>query len=671
MPRDARYYADWTTPATGVRWRLIFTPRQAVIVDVDGVITAGALDWEPVPEFGSPRIDGSGWIPLPEGTIYSPKMPEFGFDELPVGHIDPPSLSLTVKTLFLDGDEDLEDIVTYIADPAWDVTTTDRVGSSLDVGASGVEVVPGEWRPVNTTNLWHLTTDDGDGELEVGAFRVAGIFGHERNLAQTHVVNEATGAVEISLTLVHVFWLVASQVFPDDVAARVGEFRSEVVAPYLYDLAWRGATHGYARVLGSHPALQATDGHPDEHWMYPVSDVTAEIATLLQRTFSAFTRAPGTNVSLGSPIDALALRKQSQTVANTAGAAIDAPYICGYIKDRDTGDVRGGFLSVVGGEEGTLFQWETIDRLLFEITEGCVQKGEALAFDPLTLDISNWGITESAVELAITTAVGATEQPRWSGRTLEIGAGALSGADAEIPGAQDGDVTSIEYRLGNVREHNNRTVPVVLHCQPHVGPRAAEWLGVLSQGSSDWQCIGNSLITMNCLWYMGQLEVGGVGVGSAVPIRVHHYIGITDGATTYNEVTNGIELPDPGALPGVSGGVVVGPADQNLWFRFLWDPTRRAMIRMQKQGGIPFAACVRMARRFGDRLQTAYPGTYAATDAGAEQLGRRAGTAWVSGSTLTGKAYHLQSPGRPILVRTSLDEATGKASVRLLGVGGT
>lgn len=620
-----------------------------------GAFIMGELAWGTPPAFGGDSA--TGWKKIPPGVIVAPKIPEHGYSGgLPIGYMDPPTMTLTVHTARLKGDADLEDLIDYIVEPAYDVVDVDY--THTPPAGAALEIIPLTYRAINTTNLWTWLTDDGDGSLAVGSFRVAIEAGHDRSTTQTHETQIREANTVISLTLVHILWLCAAQVLPTDIQRREILMIASAIyysERFLFDVVWASSTGAYARVLGSNP--NETDY--DDHRLMPVTAIWEEIRGMLENAYKAFARRTVTVVSTEAkgPLGRVVLREPSQTVANTAGSTITIPHLVTSITGAVSEDDRGGWLSSVGGTDGTLHAYETLDQFLIALSEGCVQKMSVRYSAIGAMVITDYGVTSGFASLAITT------DADWRGSTLQIGEGVISGADAEIEGSQEGDQQNIKHRLANVRETSNWTVPAPIHNQPHIGPINQVWYQVLTRGGVGFQTVGSPIVTRNCLWAMVELKNGsGVGVGTVVPVRPHHKVGITDGATTYDECSDGIALPNPGSLPGLGGAP---------WTNDLWYPLRDAMLSMQINGCLPTAAVRRMCARFGDKKQTVYPGDVEATVAGTEQLGRRVTVGWDSGQDLTGEVFHATIPGSPILISTSLDEATGRATVKLIALGGT
>lgn len=657
MPTTTRYAADWTTPATGVRWRLICTPREIATVSHFGNMTAGNLEWGTPPAFGG--SSAAGWQMLPAGTISDVQIPEVGFDKLPVGYHAPPTLTFKLHTR--DIESTAADLITYCTAPAYESTATEYEPLAA-VDTPSIAPISGSWRRVNTTNAWHLLSDGGDSDLAIEDFAVAFIGGHDRDSSIQHEVDTISGDVVLSIKLTHIWWLAAAQVLPHDVAfrSRAAIHEAAIISyeRHLIDVHWKGASEHYARVLGH----SFTTSDYDEHLMFELADVMAVAVALTQMVLRVWLRLSGaTLISTRpeGPYSNLVLREQDGTLAGTARTAgtPPAPEIVGLILSSDSEEDRGGWLSRIGGTTGTIYQWETLDRLFIAASEGCVQKTEVRMQTHESLLLVDYGITDGLADLILSSTEALSAQ------TLQVGAEALSGADAKIDGVTKDDQSMVEHRLENVRDHNNRTVPVVLHNQPHIGDiTVGIWTARRSNfiGALDVNLVGSPLVTMNCLWYRGEFLSGGASAGTAV-IRYHHYVGVRDGATTYNEVSNGLgNLPDPGSFSGQSPSWI----NDNLWY-----PLRDWMLMAQQQGCVPVAAARRMTTQFGNRQQTMYPTTMDAVEAGLDQLGRRAGAWFASGASLTGKSFHSALPGRPIMVSTSLEEATGRATVKLLGVG--
>lgn len=661
MPTNVRYFADWITPATGVRHRMTLTPKATTRVSFAGFVTVGALGWSTRPLWGAGG--NSTWLELPPGTIYTPKVNEHGYDKLCVGFPDPPTLGMTIKCGSIEGVADLEDVISYITDPAYDVQSSDLIADPTAEDSPAIEIAPDLWRLINTTHLWTWQTDDGDSSLAIDAFRIVFQGGHDRATSTKHTLDPLTGELVVQLSLVHIFWLTAAQMLPKDLSLRCREnIAPTSVERYLFDYVWHG-TANYARVLGSSPDVLDYQAHS----MYALHSIADELERLQQDIYTVWSRDSTAVVTHGwsQPVEGLELEMQSQEVAGgRGGSPSSALHVVGLVHGNESDAELGGWLSDVGEVATTVFAFKTLDQFLIDAMEAQAQKAEVLCVSALEIRFNMLGMSNRLTALPI--GVADLRQ-----HELEVGAESLSGADASIVGARSGDVGKVEFRLDNIRDHNNRTVPVVFNVAPHVGDaKAGVWFALIDIGGPDFQTIGSPLLSMNVLWSAAEIEHEGGLTGATRYLRPHHAVATLDAdpadhgfITDFLEVTDAIALPDPDDLGDPA--TAVGRANYDI---VLWGGLRLAGLQAQAEACIPLAAATRIARRYGDRRQTVYSSSCDAAIAWA--LGRRTTTAWGDGAALTGKSYHATVPGEPMLLSTSHDEATGLATIKLIAVGG-
>jgi hypothetical protein len=647
MAVDRRYYFDWVAPVNGHRYRLIITPW--------GYETLGVTVSEPA--FG----DGASgdYVQIPKGVIPMGEIkPVAQFDDLPIGLMDSPGMSLTLDfaplgQLIDEGNTDLADLWSALQDPETIPTGSGIVNAEtydgpdpwIGIGSSvGVKV--------RTGNYFELLTDGGDASLGIGFFKIVGAWVQHIVDEPEESYNPMTGSDTLKIELTGAFRYAAEVITPYMIqhAVRANYSDNAEYAPYLVDLIYGDGD--YMRTLGDYFGAGSGAQPYRRYLMYRLVDLFESIEDLIRQVYERLIRATvvlNFSGALGGlrMFDWVDLREQDESsdTGEASSTSVTEPYFTGLVDwSNDEGVFVDGWLHEVSGAgKDRLFGYASAYELLKAMTEGTGVIG-ILAFSG-----NNRQIPELSVigllgdgDPDLNVDEGDFKGDAWIMRRAKR----LCAARAELVGTGSGDINEVTYRSRAVANDSPRLIPVVFNCLPQCGER--EDFSFRTQGSGDPHIVESPVNSYNTLYYKA---------GTASFIRIHHYVGLAPSVTagTPNFVyytSNGLALPLPG-----------GHTREEYWY-----PLRLAMLEIQKSGGLSYAVAAFAVTMFGHQHQTLYPTTVAIEKALPGNIGFQAGFA--DGSALTGQDRHATYPGYPLLIKTELDIAAGTSAIELLAPGG-
>lgn len=678
MSRTVRYIADWKNPL-GVRYRLTFTPWAKYAPGIPLYLSVGTP-----PAFGSGTA--SGYVRLPEGVILAEtvQLPEVGFESIPAGMVQAPTLKLRLNLAPCEGVAD--DFITYVADPANASITYEKYGSTQYgdqiippdlifylVGLDLTETAGERYRYIVTANCWRLDTDDGNGALGVSSFRTV-FEGTQRPLYGEDAaelvweVNPLSGANLVDVEIVDIVLTCAEQILPSDISRRcLSVYGSSLSDPHytFYDVVWKDSTRFYRRTLGSGtgPLLGGR--------LFPQALVWSALGDLLGNVYRLMTRNEFGALSLISqslpgglttpqvgPYATHVLWQQGETAAGTAGAlplddseAAQTRQIIAQFVFSDDDDVPvGGYLADDGSNSDSIFRYRSAYEMLQKETEAAGAMGQSVHLSQTLVSIIFSGV-RTTTRHTITADEARAYTPT---QKIETNARILTEITWEIPGAENGDASPVTITSPLLPPDGGYTLPVGVHTTPHVGDIDDVAFAIGSWSGGNIETARSALRMAAGIWYLKTITDLTAG---PVPIRAHHYTGISNGESVVYPLANGIALPSPDL------GNDTGAEDWRTW----WGDLRLAMYDMGV-AGVPAAIAQFLLDRYSDRTQCAYPATVRAEIAGTDQVGKRGPTSWTNGSDWTAKTIHAQYPGQPILLSTAINCQTQTAEVKLLGV---
>jgi hypothetical protein len=648
MAVDRRYFFDWIAPVNGHRYRVVITPWGYQTLDV----TASQ------PAFGA---GASGdYYPIPKGVIPMGEIkPVAQFDELPIGLMDSPGMSLTLDyaplgMLIEEGNSDLADLWSALQEPEFIPTGNLTVDDDYDGPDPWIVLTPLEGVKIRTGNYFELLTDAGDSSLGIGTFKVIGAWVQHIVDEPEESYNPLTGSDRLKIELTGAFRYAAEVVTPSmiGVVTRViGDTNAEY-APYLVDLIY--GEGDYMRTLGDFFGAGSGAQPYRRYLMFRLVDLLDSMELLIQQVYARLMRAEVSftiNGILGSlrMFDWVDLRQQDESsdTGEASSTSVAEPYFPGLVDwSNDEGLFVDGWLHEVSDAgKDRLFGYPSAYELLKGMCEGTGVIG-VLNFagdatyreSPILYTVGLLGDGGSDLDVDENDFKGDAWVMRRSRR--------LTAARADLVGTGSGDVNEVTYRSRAVANDSPRLIPVVFNCIPLCGER--EDFSFRTQGSGDPHIVESPLNSYNTLFYKA---------GTASFFRCHHYVGlapsVTGGTPNFNYYTfNGLTLPLPS-----------GHTRDEFWY-----PLRLAMLEIQKSGGLSYAVATFAVSMFGHQHQTLYPTTVAIEKALPGYIGLQAGFA--DGSALTGESRHATYPGYPLLIRTELDIAAGTSAIELLAPGG-
>jgi hypothetical protein len=645
MAVDKRYYHDFTAPSNGHRYRLVITPW--------GYDTL-ALTTQPAFNAGS----SGDYIYIPPGVIPMGEIkPTAQFDDLPIGLMDSPGMSLTLDyaplgILIDEGNTDLADLWTALQDPEQVPTGTLEVASGYSGPDPWIDVSTGVVHKIRTGNYFELLTDGGNGALGVGSFVIVGAWVQHIIDEPEETYNPLSGSNTLKIEMTGAFRYAAEVVTPYMIQRVVrGEYLDNAeYAPYLTDLIYDDGD--YLRILGDYFGAGEGATPYRRYLMFRLVDLFDSIESLIEQVYARLIRADAGFLLTGilgalRMFDWVDLREQdaaSDTGAASA-TAVTMPYVPGRVDfSNDEGVFVDGWLFPTDDAgKDRLYGYGSAYELLKAMIEGAGVIG-VLGYsgtDRLLPALSMFGILGDG-DHDVDIGAGDFKGDAWVMRRAKR----LTAARADLTGTGSGDVNEVTYRSRAVANDSPRLLPVVFNTIPQCGER--EDFSFRTESGGDPHIVESPLNAYNTLFYRED---------AADFRRVHHYVGIAHKVVTgtpqfnyYN--TNGLTLPLPS-----------GHTRDDYWY-----PLRLAMLELQKTGGLSYAVAAFAVTAFGHQQQTLYPTSASIEKALPGMMGLQADFA--DGQALTGQERHATYPGYPLLIKTELDISAGTSTVELLALGG-
>lgn len=634
MPRDAIYFRDFKSK--GWRYRLMMIPAAGTTLS-----STTTPAYNATPTYGSGNI----YIKLPRNVLKNTVTSECGFDKLPIGLVQTPTLKIGVNLSALDSTAALQDFRSYILQPRY------LMG------------------PI-TSNVWTLLSDFGVSSRSIGSFVAIGQYAQQPLPSQRFKSNKKLKRTQTELECVHIIRAVLEGVTPQVWANDVllASYTTKGGYQYTVDTHWVASSHTYQR---REVSPDGSGGNAYAH-LWRLVDVFKSLESVADTLYTAYIRqagafqlngfASGGGLS-GTAFDALTFYKYDYTAAGTRGASLarTALYVIGQISDNatvNTGTYFGGWLHNIGKDPGGLFKYRNAWDMLKDCCEnghikGCIVQGATYA---PTIFFAREKEQPYGSACPLPEIIGADSD-------FEVGGNVIVGAQAQIPGAGSEDVADVSVRSNRfgILSEEERNVAIVLHNNPNGGDNGNR----AYYGHNDGGCyVQSNGFILERLYYIDTQSNGSGGTAES-PFRVHHSVVLDDGVTTHDDCANGIALPTPATF---SAGDDTG--DPPVMETGFFVPLQGAYVTMQQEAGVGFAVCDRLVKAFSGETQTLYDIEAPITAGGIADVGNQVDSAdFPDASILQGDGTYLDIyPGAPWIISQEMDIKTGHAKMKMLGV---
>lgn len=695
MPRQARYYRDWTTHY-GWRYRLWIQPANDAGSTFDADLGA--------PAFGGDPGVGSDYIRLPEDAIIAADLEgEAAFaDQLPIGLASSPTMKAGFDLAAL-VNASQSDLVGYLLDPM-------RFEEGL------VQIGDATWMPCDTANVVCLLTDQGAGsEPTTVLFQGVQQVSASSTIDLRYVPGEAT----MSVTFVDIARFCLESVTPLMAARRLfwehgdGDgfpTNSDRTTGAFYEYLYADGTTVYARTrqrlkddvtVGEDDDATTYTGVYDKARLWNITQLMEAIRgcatdvyrSLLRPHSSQSTPIDFTTLQTtldeyqnASPFAPLTFYKQGTTTANATGAEVgtavsfgDELFFAGavwnsYEADPTTYDeyeaiMTGGFLSEK--DPNGLWKYPTIYDFLRVWSYSCYNR-TVLTHDEWSWTMAFLPMWDGAIGKPALTRATLGKDGQGVDVKAEVGAGAITQANATLPSSA-GEDRAASYRLRGIRPDDQAGFELAFSNSPTIGDSANRF--VLTPDDSDAAYnpdidystyalvgIGSTGVISTGIYY---LDSASAFLTGEVPVRVHSRVDVPG-------VWAERGYPVSGTLPTISmpgDYYEFGDDPDGYW----WDRMRARIHAEQTQTGLGYTVCRSAVDDFGSPKQTRYPLTFDLPLGLPDTVGTRYEfteddeVTPIDGSVfLSPGATWLTLPGAPYLTRSSLAITTGVAKIHLL-----
>lgn len=695
MPRQARYYYDWTGNY-GWRYRFWIQPANDAEIPFDADL--GVPDFEADPDVGSV------YVRLPDMCIVSTGLEgEAGYpDQLPIGFPSAPSLKFTIDLQVL-ADFSFDDLITYLLEPIIPEEGLVQVGDAL-------------YHVVDVANVMCLLSDYGNGTNPTNV-----MFQGVQNVTAASTIDlryaDSEALMDVTCTDIirHCLETVTPQIWARRLFWEEGDggfpTNDDRTTGICYEYLYASGSVVYARTrqrlkddvtVGDDSSALEYSGVYDKARLWNINQlmnalrgaVTDVYRSLLRPHSSQSTpidfQTLATTVDTyqnASPIAPLTMYKQGTTTANGQGAEVgtavshsDEIYFLGaiwnsYETDPVTHDdyesiMTGGFLSEA--DPNGLFRFPT--------AYDCLRAWSLSCYNRVQISHSEWSwivsflpVWDVAISKTPLTRALLGKDGQGVDVKIEVSGGAVTQGSYLLPSATGEDVSSATYRIRGIRPDDEYGFEGVFSNHPTIGDSANRftlslddssdaYVPDINSGSYSLVGIGSTGFICTTLYY---LDSASSFLTAEVPVRIHSRIEVPGVFAARSYAVSGT-LPTI-SMPSNYYDFIDDP--DGFW----WNRMRARIIQEQSGSALPFTVARSVVDDFGGTRQAKYPLTFDAPKGLIDTVGTRFQfteddeVTEVDGSVFLnpGQTW-LTLPGDPFLTRTTFSISSGVSKVQLL-----